>query len=60
MTWGWLVSLLADPISRREDAVIHRAGLSNYAGSLALRVWNQSDDLTHIQSERWLENESRK
>jgi hypothetical protein len=36
-TYRRLVLLLADWINQREDAVIYRAGLSNEAGSLALR-----------------------
>ena len=40
----------ADWIGRREDAVIYRAGFSNEAGSLALRLWDQSNSVAHIGS----------
>jgi hypothetical protein len=50
-----LVLLLADWISRREDAVVYRAGLSNQTGSLALRFRDKSNDFAHIRSEHWLE-----
>jgi hypothetical protein len=45
-----LVLLLADWISRWEDAGIYRAGCSNLAGSLALRLWDKSNNLAHIRS----------
>jgi hypothetical protein len=45
-----LVLLLADRMSRREDAVIYRAALSNSAGSLALRLWDKSKNFAHIRS----------
>src|SRR6266481_4483431 len=50
MTYRCLVLLLADRISRREDAVIYRAGFSNQAGSLALRLGDKSNNLAHIRS----------
>jgi hypothetical protein len=50
-----LVLLFADWIGRREDAVVYRAGLSNEAGSLALRPWDKSNNFTHIHSKRWLD-----
>ncbi|MGB6398845.1 MAG: hypothetical protein WBF73_24675 [Bradyrhizobium sp.] len=49
-----LALLLAERISRREDAVIYRAGFSNEAGSLALRLWDKSNNLAHIRSKPWL------
>jgi hypothetical protein len=58
MTYWSHVLLLADWISRREDAVVYRAGHSNQAGSLALRLWDKSDNLAHIHSRHWLEKES--
>jgi hypothetical protein len=45
-----LVLLLVDWISRREDAVIYRTGFSNQAGSLALRLWDKSNNLAHFRS----------
>jgi hypothetical protein len=42
--------LLADWISRREDAVIDRASFPNEAGSLALRPRDKSDNFAHIRS----------
>jgi hypothetical protein len=50
------VLLPPDRISRREDAVIFRAGFSNQAGSLALRLWDKSNNLAHIHSDL-LEND---
>src|SRR5467141_3126198 len=50
MTCRCLVLLLADWISRREDAVIHRAGYTNQAGSFALRLWEKSNNLAHMRS----------
>ena len=50
ITYRCLVLLLADWISRREDAVIYRAGHSNKVGSLALRLWNKSNNFAHIPS----------
>jgi hypothetical protein len=44
----------AERISRREDAVIYRAGFSNQAGSLALILWDKSNNLAHIRSKPWL------
>jgi hypothetical protein len=41
---------LADWISRRKDAVIYRAGLSNQAGSLALGFCDKSNNFAHIRS----------
>jgi hypothetical protein len=55
MNYRCLVLLLADRISRREDAVIYRAGFSNEADSLALRVWNKSNNLAHIRSKLLLD-----
>jgi hypothetical protein len=48
MTYRVVFPLFADRISRREDAVIYCAGFSNWAGSLALRLWDKSNDLAHI------------
>jgi len=53
MTYRCLVLLLADWISRREDIVVCRASLSNLAGSLALRLWDKSNNFTQIRSEHW-------
>ena len=50
LTCRSLVLLLADRISRREDAVIYRAGFSNQAGSLALGLWDKSNNFAHIGS----------
>jgi hypothetical protein len=58
ITYWRLVLLLADWISRREDTVVYRAGLSNQAGSLALRLWDKSNNFAHIRSKHWLEKES--
>jgi hypothetical protein len=58
MTCRYLVLLLADWISRREDAVIYRAGYSNQVGSLALRLWDKSNNLAHMRSKHYLENDS--
>jgi hypothetical protein len=55
LTYRSLVLLLADWISRREDAVIYRAGLSNQADSLALGLCDKSNNLAHIRSTHWLE-----
>src|SRR5215475_10925168 len=49
MTYRCLV-LLAHRISRREDAIIYRARLSNEAGSLALGPWDKSNNLAHVHS----------
>ena len=56
--YRYLVLLLADWISRRENAVVYRAGHSNYAGSLALRFWDKSNNFAHIRSKHQLETES--
>jgi hypothetical protein len=53
-----LVLLLAGRISRREDAVVYRAGLPNQTGSLALRFRDKSNNFAHIGSEHWLEKHS--
>ena len=45
-----LVLFLADWLSQREDAVIYRAGFSNQAGSLALGLWDKSNNFAHIGS----------
>jgi hypothetical protein len=58
MTYWCPVLLLADWIGRREDAVVYRAGPSNQGGSLALRLWDKSNNFAHICSKHWLENES--
>ncbi len=50
MTYRCLVLLLADWISRREDAVVYRAGFSNSACSLEPRLWDKSNNFTHIRS----------
>jgi len=55
MTYWCLVLLLADRISRREDTIVYRAGLSNEAGSLALRLWDKSNNLAHIGSKHQLD-----
>jgi hypothetical protein len=52
------VLLFADWVSRREDAVVYRAGLSNQTGSLALRFRDKSNNFAHIRSEHWLEKHS--
>jgi hypothetical protein len=52
-----LIPLLAFAISRREDTVIHRAGRSNQAGSLALRLWDKSNHFAHIRSKTQLRYE---
>ena len=54
MTYWCLVLLLADRISRREDTIVYRAGLSNEAGSLALRLWDKSNNFAHIRSKHQL------
>jgi len=59
MTRWYPALFLADWISRREDAIVYRAGLSNKSGSLALRLWNESNYFAHIRSRHWwLEKES--
>jgi hypothetical protein len=50
------VPLLAEWISRREDAVIYRAGLSNQANPLALGLRDKSNYFTHIRSKYQLED----
>ena len=47
MTYWHFVAPLASRSSRREDAVVYRASFSNEAVSLALRLWNKSNNLTH-------------
>jgi hypothetical protein len=56
-TYRRLVLPLPDRINRREDAVIHRAGFSNQAGSLALGLWHKSNYFAHVRSDL-LENDS--
>jgi hypothetical protein len=58
MAYWCLVLLHADWISRREDAVVYRAGLSNEAGSLALGLWHKSNNFTHIRSKHRSEKQS--
>jgi hypothetical protein len=53
MTCRCVVLPLADRISRREDAVIYRASLSNQAGSLALGLRDKSNNFAHIRSKHW-------
>ena len=55
MTCLYPFLLLADRICRREDAVVYvyRAGFPNKAGSLALRLRDKSNNLTHIRSAWW-------
>ena len=55
MTCRRLILLLADWARWREDAVIYRAGLSNEAGSLALRLWDKSNNFAHFRSKPWFE-----
>ena len=55
LTCWCVVLLLADWISRREDAVVYRTCLSNQAGSLALRLWDKSNNLAHFRSKHRLE-----
>jgi hypothetical protein len=50
MTRGRFVALLAFGSSRREHAVVNRAGFSNEADSLAPRLLNRSEKLIHLQS----------
>jgi len=50
MTYRRFVALLASGSSWREDAVVYRASFSNEAVSLALRLWNKSNNLTHVRS----------
>jgi hypothetical protein len=57
LTYRSVVVLRADWISRREDAVIHRAGLSNQAGSLALGLCHKSNNFTHIRTKHRLEKQ---
>src|SRR5258705_9203621 len=49
MDYWCIVGLLVDGISRREDAVVHRAGFSYQAESFALGLRDKSDNLTHIR-----------
>jgi hypothetical protein len=56
MTCRRSIPLLALRISRREDAVIYRAGFSNQAGTLALGLWDKSNHFTHIRSNHQLED----
>jgi hypothetical protein len=55
VTYRRLMPLLAFGISRWEDTVIYRAGFSNQAGSLALRLWDKLNHFTHIRSKHQLE-----
>jgi hypothetical protein len=41
---------LADGISRREYALVYRAGLSNQTGPLGVRPRDKSDNFTHVRS----------
>jgi hypothetical protein len=41
----------ADGISRREYFVVVRPGFSNETDSLALRLWDKPNNLTHIPLE---------
>ena len=45
-----LVLLRADRIGRWDDAVIYRTSLANQAGSLALGLWDKSNNFAHIRS----------
>ena len=56
LTYRCRVSLFADRISRREDPVIFRAGLSNETGSSELRPWDKSNNFAHRCSKHQLEN----
>jgi hypothetical protein len=58
MTCWCLILIPVDWISRREDAVVYRPGLSNESGSLALRLWYKSNNFAHIRSRHWLEKDS--
>ena len=57
MMYRRFVTPLANGSSRREDAVVYRAGFSNETGSLALRLWDKLDYFAHIRSKHLLENE---
>jgi hypothetical protein len=57
MIYGCVALLLADWINW-EDTVVYRAGLSNQAGSLALRLWHKSNNFAHIRSKHRLEKVS--
>jgi hypothetical protein len=48
MTYWYLVLLPADWISRREDAVIYRAGYTNQAAPS--RSWDKSNNLAGTRS----------
>jgi hypothetical protein len=54
VTCGRPAPLLAIAISRRENTVIHRAGRSNQAGSLALGLRDKSNYFAHIRSKHSL------
>src|SRR6267142_111592 len=49
MDYWCIVGLLVDGISRREDAIVHRASFSYQAESFALGLRDKSDNLTHIR-----------
>jgi hypothetical protein len=55
--WCLVLLLLANWMNRGEDAIIYRAGLSNEARSLALRLWDKPNNFAHIRSSRQLEKE---
>jgi hypothetical protein len=57
MTYWCPVLLLANWVSRRGDAVVDRAGLSNEAGSLPLRLWDKSNNFTHARSKQQFQKE---
>ena len=48
-----VVTLLADRIGLREDAVVNRARFSNQADPLEFGLWNKSNDLTHVRLQNW-------
>jgi hypothetical protein len=50
MTYPCLVLLLAGWTGRREETVVDHAGLSNQADSLALRLWDKSNNFAQIRS----------
>jgi len=45
-----VVPLLAEGISRRENAVVYRAGFSNEADPLAFGLWDELNNLAHVCS----------
>jgi hypothetical protein len=50
-TYRRLILPLPARISRREDAVISRAGFSNQARSLALGFWDKLNNFAHVHSD---------